>query len=135
MRGAIAGNSRQSDGCSVRCRFLHAGYANLNVALGGTLKLDIGGHNLPEQKDHDIRCCARIAARSIGLSVNGSHHQAIDRLAAGCDVEGWCATDDIIEQIRLRDYPFSLACNIIGARQIYDELFDDFSISSDEAMK
>ena len=27
----------------------------LNVALGGTLRLDIPGHNLPEQKDHDVQ--------------------------------------------------------------------------------
>src|SRR5438128_2193614 len=27
----------------------------LNVALGGTLKLDIPGHKLPEQKDRDIQ--------------------------------------------------------------------------------
>src|SRR5438034_8498404 len=26
-----------------------------NVALGGTLKLDIKGHNLPEQRDRDIQ--------------------------------------------------------------------------------
>src|SRR5262249_15399306 len=26
-----------------------------NVALGGTLKLDIKGHNLPEQKDRDVQ--------------------------------------------------------------------------------
>src|SRR5437879_7240324 len=27
----------------------------LNVALGGTLKLDIAGHKLPEMKDHDVQ--------------------------------------------------------------------------------
>ena len=27
----------------------------LNVALGGTLKLDIPGHRLPDQKDHDVQ--------------------------------------------------------------------------------
>ena len=26
-----------------------------NVALGGTLRLDIPGHNLPEMKDHDMQ--------------------------------------------------------------------------------
>ena len=26
-----------------------------NVALGGTLKLDIQGHNLPEMRDHDVQ--------------------------------------------------------------------------------
>ena len=31
------------------------GLQTLNVALGGTLHLDIAGHNLPEQKTHDIQ--------------------------------------------------------------------------------
>ena len=34
-----------------------------NVALGGTLKLDIRGHNLPEQKDHDIQPLRSRSAR------------------------------------------------------------------------
>ena len=31
------------------------GMQTVNVALGGTLILDLPGHNLPEQKDHDIQ--------------------------------------------------------------------------------
>jgi putative glutamine amidotransferase len=99
-----------------------------NVALGGTLKLDIKGHNLPEQKDHDIQPLRndRAASHRFDL-VNSSHHQAIDRLADGCEVESWCATDDIIEQMRLRDHPFALAVQYHPERgQIYDALFDDF---------
>jgi putative glutamine amidotransferase len=100
----------------------------LNVALGGTLKLDIGGHNLPEQKDHDIQLLrADRGSRHRFDSVNSSHHQAIDRVADGCEVEAWCAGDDIIEQMRLRDYPFGLAVQYHPERgQIYDALFDDF---------
>ena len=99
-----------------------------NVALGGTLKLDIKGHNLPEQKDHDIQPLRndRTAAHRFDM-VNSSHHQAIDRLADGCEVESWCATDDIIEQMRLRDHPFALAVQYHPERgKIYDALFDDF---------
>src|SRR6266404_6364243 len=99
-----------------------------NVALGGTLKLDIKGHNLPEQKDHDIQPLRndRAAAHRFDM-VNSSHHQAIDRLADGCEVESWCATDDIIEQMRLRDHPFALAVQYHPERgKIYDSLFDDF---------
>ena len=99
-----------------------------NVALGGTLKLDIKGHNLPEQKDHDIQPLRndRAAAHRFDM-VNSSHHQAIDRLADGCEVESWCATDDIIEQMRLRDHPFALAVQYHPERgKIYDALFDDF---------
>ena len=100
----------------------------LNVVLGGTLKLDIKGHNLPEQKDHDIQPLRneRGSAHRFEM-VNSSHHQAIDRLAGGCEVESWCTSDDIIEQIRLRDHPFALAVQYHPERgNIYDELFDDF---------
>ena len=133
--GAIEDVMRRSLPIFAICK----GMQTLNVALGGTLKLDIGGHNLPEQKDHDIQLLRTDrGAKHRFESVNSSHHQAIDRLAAGCDVEGWCATDDIIEQIRLRDYPFGLGVQYHPERgQIYDELFDDFfsRISSDEAKK
>jgi putative glutamine amidotransferase len=99
-----------------------------NVALGGTLKLDIKDHNLPEQKDHDIQPLRndRGAAHRYER-VNSSHHQAIDRVADGCEVESWCATDDVIEQMRLRSHPFALAVQYHPERgQIYDALFDDF---------
>jgi putative glutamine amidotransferase len=100
----------------------------LNVALGGTLKLDMKGHNLPEQKDHDIQPLRndRGAAHRFE-KVNSSHHQAIDRLAEGCEIESWCTTDDIIEQMRLRDHPFALAVQYHPERgKIYDALFEDF---------
>jgi putative glutamine amidotransferase len=99
-----------------------------NVALGGTLKLDIRGHNLPEMRDHDVQPLRteRSAAHRLE-KVNSSHHQAIDRLAEGCEVEAWCATDGIIEQMRLRDHPFALAVQYHPERgKIYDSLFADF---------
>src|SRR5712691_11815309 len=100
----------------------------LNVALGGTLKLDIAGHKLPEQKDHDIQLLRSDAKATHRLeSVNSSHHQAIDRLGEGLEVEAWCATDNIIEQVRLRNYPFALGVQYHPERgQIYDALFEDF---------
>ena len=100
-----------------------------NVALGGTLRLDIPGHDLPEMRDHDIQPLRsdRHAAHRLEL-VNSSHHQAIDRLAEGCEVEAWCATDDIIEQMRLRDYPFALAVQYHPERgDNYASLFADFA--------
>jgi putative glutamine amidotransferase len=104
------------------------GMQTLNVALGGTLKLDIGGHNLPEQKDHDIQVLRTERKASHRLEkVNSSHHQAVDRPGEGCEVEAWCATDDIIEQMRLRDYPFAFAVQYHPERgKIFDELFEDF---------
>lgn len=100
----------------------------LNVALGGTLKLDIPGHNLAEQKDHDVQPLRtdRSAAHRFE-KVNSAHHQAVDRPADGCEVEAWCAEDGIIEQMRLRDYPFALAVQYHPERgEIYNALFDGF---------
>jgi putative glutamine amidotransferase len=100
----------------------------MNVALGGTLILDIPGHGLPEQKDQDIqplRYDGKVKHQY--ENVNSSHHQAIDRVAEGFDVEAWCTDDDIIEQVRLRDYPFALAVQYHPERgKIYDALFEDF---------
>jgi putative glutamine amidotransferase len=109
----------------------------LNVALGGTLRLDIRGHNLPEQKSHDVQPLRSDAStRHRFEKVNSSHHQAIDRLAEGCVVESWCAQDDVIEQIRLPDRPFGLAVQYHPERgTIYGELFADFlqSINGSQA--
>ena len=100
----------------------------LNVALGGTLKLDIPGHKLPEQKDNDIQPLrSETKAAHRFDKVNSSHHQAVDRLGTGLEVESWCATDDIVEQIRLRNYPFGLGVQYHPERgKIYDSLFEDF---------
>jgi putative glutamine amidotransferase len=100
----------------------------LNVALGGTLKLDIRGHNLPEQKDEDVQTLRTDRAATHRLErVNSSHHQAVDSLGDGFMVEAWCAQDDIVEQMRLTNYPFALAVQYHPERgKIYDALFDDF---------
>jgi putative glutamine amidotransferase len=100
----------------------------MNVALGGTLKLDIPGHKLPEQKEHDIQQLRFDASANHRFEkVNSAHHQAIDRPGEGLEVEAWCATDDIIEQVRLRDYPFALGVQYHPERgKIYDVLFEDF---------
>ena len=113
------------------------GLQTVNVALGGTLRLDIRGHNLPDQKTHDIQLLrSDRKTRHRFEKVNSSHHQAIDQLGAGLEVESWCATDDIIEQVRLRDYPFALAVQYHPERgQIYDELFDDFMSRVADSLK
>ena len=100
----------------------------LNVALGGTLKLDILGHNLPEQKESDIQPLRydRNATHRYE-KVNSAHHQAVNRLAEDFEVEAWSATDDIIEQVRLRNCPFAFAVQYHPERgKIYDALFEDF---------
>lgn len=104
------------------------GMQTLNVALGGTLHLDIPGHNLPEQKTHDLQPLRSDRnTRHQFEKVNSSHHQALDRLGDGVEIESWCATDDVIEQVKLRDYPFALGVQYHPERgKIYDELFADF---------
>jgi len=100
----------------------------LNVALGGTLTLDIPGHKLPEQKEQDIQRL-RYDGRAMHRfeNVNSSHHQAIDRIADGFEIEAWCADDDIIEQVRLRNYPYAMAVQYHPERgKIYDALFENF---------
>ena len=100
----------------------------LNIALGGTLKLDIPGHKAPEQKDNDVQALRSDAKATHRFDkVNSSHHQAVDLLGEGFEVECWCAEDDIIEQIRLRSYPFALGVQYHPERgKIYDSLFEDF---------
>lgn len=100
----------------------------LNVALNGTLTLDISGHRLPEQKDNDIQSLRTDAGSAHRFEmVNSSHHQALDSLGDGLVIEAWCAVDDIVEQVRLRDYPFALGVQYHPERgKIYDPLFEDF---------
>jgi putative glutamine amidotransferase len=100
-----------------------------NVALGGTLFLDIPGHDSPEMRDHNVQPLRteRTATHRFE-KVNSSHHQAVDRLGDDLEVEAWCATDDIVEQMRLRDYPFALAVQYHPERDAatYEALFSDF---------
>jgi putative glutamine amidotransferase len=104
------------------------GMQTLNVALGGTLTLDLPGHNLPEQKDSDVQeLRVDRGARHRLSRVNSSHHQAVNGVADGCVVEAWSAADGVIEQMRIRDYPFGLAVQYHPERgMIYDALFEDF---------
>ena len=100
----------------------------LNVALGGTLHLDIPGHNLPEQKRQNTQLLRHSgAARHRFDHVNSSHHQAVDRLAPGLEVEAWSALDDVIEQVRLTSHPWALGVQYHPERDpLYAPLFEDF---------
>lgn len=99
-----------------------------NVALGGTLKLDIKGHNLPEQKHSDVQPLRSARGTSHRFrKVNSAHHQAIEKLGDDLEVEAWAVHDGIIEQVRLRKYPFALGVQYHPERsRIYDSLFEDF---------
>lgn len=103
------------------------GHQVLNVALGGTLLLDIPGHNLAEQRDRevqplryeDVAPADRRFAR-----VNSSHHQAVERPGDGFAVEAWCADDGIVEQVCHRTHPWCVGVQFHPERsQIYESLF------------
>jgi len=100
----------------------------LNVALGGTLHLDIRGHDAPEMKLQNVQPLRfdRRAGHRFEL-VNSSHHQALDRVAEPLEIEAWHAGDDTVEQVRLRDYPWGVGVQYHPERDwIYASLFEDF---------
>ncbi len=98
----------------------------LNVALGGTLHLDIPNHD--KLKFENVQPLRYAEDTAIQIArVNSSHHQALDQIGSGLEVEAWCANDDVIEQARLRDYPFGLAVQYHPERNpLYHPLFDAF---------
>ena len=100
----------------------------LNVALGGTLHLDIRGHDLPEMKTGNLQPLRYAAgARHRFEMVNSSHHQALDRVADALETEAWHAGDGVVEQVRLRDYPWGVGVQYHPERDmIYAPLFEDF---------
>jgi len=104
------------------------GVQALNVALGGTLLLDIRGHDRPEMRMVNCQPLRHTAtARHRFESVNSSHHQAIDRLASPLEIEAWHAEDGIIEQVRIRKYPWGLGVQYHPERDTTaGSLFDDF---------
>lgn len=104
------------------------GHQVLNVALGGTLHLDIPGHNLPEQKYGDIQELDYDSSVTLRFPfVNSSHHQAIGTLAPGLVAEAWHAGDGVIEQVRMKNYPFCLGVQYHPERgAIYRPLFEAF---------
>jgi putative glutamine amidotransferase len=98
----------------------------LNVAMGGTLHIDIPDHDSSETENiqplrHSSSATHRFAA------VNSSHHQALETLADGIEVEAWSASDGIVEQARLRGHDFAIGVQYHPERHpLYLSLFDDF---------
>jgi len=98
----------------------------MNVALGGTLHIDIPGHDNAERENiqplrHSSMAIHRFAA------VNSSHHQALEKLADGIEVEAWSASDGIVEQARLRSHPYAIGVQYHPERDpLYLPLFAEF---------
>ena len=102
----------------------------LNVALGGTLHLDIPGHAAPELRDGNLQALRYADAVPPGqhfAKVNSSHHQALDQLGDGLQVEAWDAADGTVEQVRLQGYPYCVGVQYHPERhEQYAALFQDF---------
>ncbi len=100
----------------------------LNLALGGSLLLDIRGHDSPGMKSANVQPLRfDRSARHRFEKVNSSHHQALDRVADGLVAEAWHAEDGIIEQVRLTDFPWGVGVQYHPERDsIYAPLFEDF---------
>ncbi len=98
----------------------------LNVALGGTLHLDIPGH--AELRYHNVQPLVYVEGAKVQIpKVNSSHHQSLDHLGRGIELEARHAEDGTVEQVRLRDYPFCLGVQYHPERdEIYRSLFDAF---------
>jgi putative glutamine amidotransferase len=98
----------------------------LNVAMGGSLHIDIPDHDNAETANiqplrHSSKAVHRFAA------VNSSHHQALERLADGIAVEAWSASDGIVEQARLLSHAFAVGVQYHPERHpLYLPLFADF---------
>jgi putative glutamine amidotransferase len=128
----------------------------INVALGGTLHQDIsslvashethGGEGL-EQVVHEVQwspesSLARLYPGQSSGRVMSVHHQAIKDLGEGLSVEARCATDGVIEAIRLDSVPYVVGlqwhpeCHP-GNRQLLDStpILDDFLATARSARK
>lgn len=103
----------------------------INVALGGTLHLDIEGHDMPELKSANVQSLRHDLAMPAAWrydSVNSSHHQALDRLGDGLEAHAWCAADGVIELARSRTLPWCVGAQYHPERdsKYYRALFADF---------
>ena len=119
---------RRSLGLGLPVFAICRGQQVLNVALDGTLRLDIPGHNLPEQKYGNVQELRYSSSAQVRIPrVNSSHHQAIEKLGDGLEVEAWHVGDDVIEQVRLRDYPYCVGVQYHPERDaVYRPLFEAF---------
>jgi putative glutamine amidotransferase len=106
------------------------GHQVLNVALGGTLMLDIPDHGLPEQSHQNVqrlRHAVGVPASRTFPGVNSSHHQAVDRLGVDLEIEAWCVSDGIVEQMRHRSHPWCVGVQYHPERHpSYEALFRSF---------
>ncbi|MEO6053876.1 MAG: gamma-glutamyl-gamma-aminobutyrate hydrolase family protein [Chthoniobacterales bacterium] len=99
----------------------------LNVALGGTLRLHVDGHqHLSDENAQDLHYVMDTPFRF--ERVNSNHHQCLDRVADPLVVEAIHPPDGIIEQVRIRDYPWGWGMQYHPERHgMYRSIFDAFA--------
>jgi len=99
----------------------------LNVALGGTLHLDVPNHDSHKYLNQQPLTYSLPTELQFPL-VNSSHHQALDQLGTGLVVEARCTLDGVIEQAHLTGYRFVLGVQYHPERDpLYRPLFDAFA--------
>ncbi len=124
------------------------GHQLLNVALGGTLLVDIPSqrpkaleHRCSKQKDelvHEILLKPKSRLRAFWpdghLRVNSSHHQAVDKVAPLLEATGFCPFDGVVEVLEARSpvLPYLMSVQFHPERLIdrhagFSEFFSDFT--------
>jgi len=109
----------------------------LNVALGGTLLVDIARqrpdaikHNCMDRKDQPVHKAAltpdSLLAKMTGkheLAVNSTHHQAVDRVAAALRVTA-TGPDGIVESLELARSENGIVPYLLGVQFHPERLYD-----------
>src|SRR4051812_16587796 len=83
------------------------GHQLLNIAHGGTLHQDVGGHDASE---HQVGTRTGSVARRVlgrGSEVCSQHHQSVDRLGRGLQVTAMSA-DGVVESVEMPDRSFAI---------------------------
>jgi putative glutamine amidotransferase len=115
------------------------GHQILNVALGGTLMVDIGSE-MPKATNHrrmdrrsevvhelwltETGILARITGRK-SLGVNSTHHQAVRRVAAALQVIAW-SNDGIVESMQLKPNPVRMLPFLLSVQFHPERLTDRY---------
>ncbi|MBC8001154.1 MAG: type 1 glutamine amidotransferase [Opitutaceae bacterium] len=113
------------------------GHQILNVALGGTLFVDIAlqvpgalPHSQPTHKDkiiHEVTLTKRsqigMICRSEILGVNTSHHQSVDRVAELLRVTAW-SSDGVVEGLELKESEAALLPFLLAVQFHPERLFN-----------
>lgn len=98
----------------------------LNVALGGTLRLDIPGHTKPTHENVQ-QIAYETGVPALFAGVNSEHHQALDVVASLLVVEARHPVDGVVEQVRAASGPWTFGVQYHPERDVlYQSLFDDF---------